>query len=64
MKPYSVTRIPDMRVDTSISARKCKGNFSISKHIEALLEEKLEIYIKSVAAALCMPCEIFFFLIS
>ena len=103
MKPYSVTLIPEMRADTSISARKCKGNFSISKHIEALLEEKLEqverevgggigmentckpmavsfqcmkksttnkkkkkkkekleIYVKSVTAALCMTCEIFF----
>ena len=60
MKPYSVTLIPEMRVDPSISARTCKGNFSISKHIEVLLEEKLEIYVKSVAAALCMTCEIFF----
>ena len=102
MNPYSVTLIPEMRADTSISARKCKGNFSISKHIEALLEEKLEqverevgggigmentckpmavsfqcmkksttnkkkkkkekleIYVKSVTAALCMTCEIFF----
>lgn len=43
MKPYSVKLIPEMKVYTSISARKGKGNFSISKHTEALLEQKLEI---------------------
>lgn len=61
MKPYSVKLIREMSVGTSISARKGKGNFSISKHTEAVLEQKLEIYIKSVTAALCMHCKIFFF---
>lgn len=43
MKPYSVKLIPEMKVYTSISARKGKGNFRVSKHTEALLEQKLEI---------------------
>ena len=58
MKPSSVKFTPEMRADTSITARKGKGNFSVSKYMEVFLVQNQEIYINN--AALCMHREILF----